>query len=264
MERGIEIIASDPKPEIRKHAENAPGWEFREEAQHLYAMATNFKDRFLDPILRTDRGRLPEPVISFDRMNRKTLAAYTLVRNPQGLLDEITFNTAHYVEKDGVLQWKFGKWAQYETLLHEQVHLWQQNFGENPVKPGRAYHNREFVGKCESLGLHPKLGSGYHTAPADGLFAAYMVELGIEPPVLDTTKEPKKHWFFEGEKKEGKSTIHKWVCPDCEMPIRFGRKGDPELVHAPCIEARLEREGKEDLLLKWREIEAISPVLTRK
>ena len=236
MGQGVEIITADPKPEIRKHAENAPDWEFREEAKHLYEMATNFKDRFLDPILRTDRGRLPEPVISFDRMNRKTLAAYTLVRNPQGLLDEITFNTAHYEQVDDVLVWKFGRWAQYETLLHEQVHLWQQNFGDKPVKPGRAYHNREFVDKCESLGLHPKLGPGYHIAPADGVFAAYMGELGIEPPepVLDvrTAEDTKGHWFKEN--KKGTSTLHKWVCPECDLIVRYGRMDDPQLVHEPC------------------------------
>ena len=101
-------------------------------------------------------------------------------------------------------------------------------------------------------------------APADGLFAAYMVELGIEPPVLDPTAESQKHWFFEGEKKEGKSTIHKWECPECQLPIRFGRHGDPELVHIPCVETRLEKEGNEELLLKWRGIRAISPVLARK
>jgi hypothetical protein len=59
-------------------------------------MANLFKDKFLDPILHTDRGRLPDPVISFDDLwNIKTLATYTLHRNPQGLLDEITFNTVH-------------------------------------------------------------------------------------------------------------------------------------------------------------------------
>jgi hypothetical protein len=36
------------------------------------------------------------------------------------------------------------------TLVHEMVHLWQQEFG----KPSRAnYHNREFASKMESLGL---------------------------------------------------------------------------------------------------------------
>ena len=99
MKEGVELNHYDPKPEIRKNAENARDWEFRDEAQYLYGMAVLFKDRFLDPVLHTDRGRLPDPVISFDDLrNRRTLAAYTLHRNPQGLLDEITFNTAHYVD----------------------------------------------------------------------------------------------------------------------------------------------------------------------
>ena len=98
----------DPKVAIKKNAEMARDWEYSEEAEYLYSMANHFKDRFLDPILHTDRGRLPDPVISFDDLrNRKVLAAYTLHRNPQGLLDEITFNTAHYTKKDGKKEWVF-------------------------------------------------------------------------------------------------------------------------------------------------------------
>ena len=52
----------------------------------LYRHATGFKERFLDPVHRTDRGRLPDPVISFDQLNVKTLAAYALNHNSQGLL----------------------------------------------------------------------------------------------------------------------------------------------------------------------------------
>src|SRR5215211_2936723 len=98
---GISIDYFDPKPAIQKNAENARDWEYSGEAKYLYGMGVLFKDRFLDPVLHTDRGRLPDPVISFDDLrNRRTLAAYTLHRNPQGLLDEITFNTAHYIEED--------------------------------------------------------------------------------------------------------------------------------------------------------------------
>src|SRR5687768_18577869 len=97
MKEGVSIENFDPKPAIKKNAENARDWEYREEAEYLYGMAVLFKDRFLDPILHTDRRRLPDPVISFDDLrNRRTLAAYTLHRNPQGLLDEITFNVVHY------------------------------------------------------------------------------------------------------------------------------------------------------------------------
>ena len=67
----------DPKPAVQKNAESAHDWEYSEEAQFLYGMAVLFKDRLLDPILRTERGRLPDPVISFDDLrNKKTLAAY--------------------------------------------------------------------------------------------------------------------------------------------------------------------------------------------
>ena len=80
----------DPQPEVRKNAETAKDWEYADQAAHLYRMAVLFKDRFLDPILLTDRRRLPDPVISFANLrNFNTLAAYRLTRNPQGLLYEI-------------------------------------------------------------------------------------------------------------------------------------------------------------------------------
>ncbi|MFC2043400.1 hypothetical protein ACFLUA_04550 [Chloroflexota bacterium] len=158
---GKEIINSDPKPEVRKNAENAEDWVFVDEAKYLYRMANLFKNRLIDPILRTDRGRLPDPVISFSSArNYRVLASYSMVRNPQGLLDEITFNTQQYDyvkpedETDNRINWIYGRWAQLETLLHEQVHLWQQNYGDIPIKVGRPYHNKEFVTKCNSLGLY--------------------------------------------------------------------------------------------------------------
>lgn len=138
---GRPIERTNPQPEVKKNAETAKDWVYSEEAAYLYRKAVLFKDRFLDPILLTDRDRLPDPVISFANLrNKNTLAAYTLVRNPQGLLYEITLNAGHYVDEDRdgrkVKSWSFGRWAQLETLLHEQVHLWQQNFGSDPVKPG--------------------------------------------------------------------------------------------------------------------------------
>jgi len=85
------IELNNPQPEVRKNAENAKDWAYADEAVYLYRMAVLFRDRFLDPILLIDRRRLPDLVISFANLrNKNTLAAYTLVRNPQGLLYEIT------------------------------------------------------------------------------------------------------------------------------------------------------------------------------
>lgn len=246
---GVPIENFDPKPEVRKNAENASDWEYKEEARYLYGMAVLFKDRFLDPILHTDRGRLPDPVISFDDLrNRKVLAAYTVHRNPQGLLDEITFNTVHYEVKEEKRVWVWGKWAQLETLLHEQVHLWQQNFGEHPVKPGKVSHNKEFVDKCESLGLHPMPVVGCHTQVADGVFAQLMEELGIPRPTdvprMDWTRsggKPIKRDWFRPAPEKGRSTLRKWACPDCGMSVRIGIKDDPHLVHDVCSEIKGEK-----------------------
>ena len=239
---GVLIEGFDPKPAIQKNAETAYDWEYIDEAKFLYGMAVTFKDRFLDPVLHTDRGRLPDPVISFDDLrNKKTLAAYTLHRNPQGLLDEITFNVAHYKEEDGDQVWAFGKWAQLETLLHEQVHLWQQNFGDQPVTPGKTAHNKEFVDKCESLGLHPMPGVGCHTEVANGVFAQLMGELGIERPDDVPRDVREKRDWFRPEKVKGRSTLHKWECPDCGLKIRIGIKDDPRLVHDICSEEKGEK-----------------------
>jgi len=235
----------NPQPEVRKNAEKARDWKYAEEAAYLNRMANLFKDRFLDPILLTNGNQLPDPVISFSNLrNLNTLAAYTLVRNPQGLLYEITMNIQQYevVEIDGskTRQWIFGRWAQLETLLHEQVHLWQQNFGKDPFKQGRSQHNKEFVQKCESLGLHPKPGVGYHTHLADGPFAQLMKELGIKPPDLPDIAFPENidwyKWFrdFEGKSRKGRSSLNKWTCPECGLNARMGVKDNPLIRHHHC------------------------------
>lgn len=221
---------ANPQREVQKNAETAD-WVYADEARYLYRMASNFKDRFLDAVLRPDRERLPDPVIAFrDLRNYNTLACYLLVRNPVGLQCEITFNTQHYREvRDAAgkprMEWRFGRWAQLETLLHEEWHLWQQTplFGQDPVVPGRVYHNAEFVRKCESVGLHPKLGPGWHTRVADGVFALYMKELGIEPPALEEPiVSPKTDWFKILEwptKPVGRSSLTLWEC-ECYPPQR--------------------------------------------
>ena len=72
--------------------------------------------------------------------------------------------------------WRYGRWAQYETLLHEYVHLWQQTvgFGQEPYKPGKSKvtHSKEWVEKCESLGLHVMPDVGCHVTVADEPFNA--------------------------------------------------------------------------------------------
>ena len=257
------ILKNNPQPEVRKNAERAADWEYREEAIYIYGKAVQLRDRLLDPLHHLDRERLPEPIIAFENLrNRNTLAAFRLTRNPEGLKNVIILNTEHYIDQDGKKVWEYGRWAQLETLLHEQVHEWQQVFGKDPVSLKRIYHNKEFVDKCESLGLHPKLGEGYHLHLADGPFAILMKELGIDPPDLKEKPEGIDiDWFkwlldFLGKEKKGTSTLTKWECPECGMKVRMGIKGDPQLVHEPCSE----KSGKKVFLMRADGIQhALSP-----
>jgi hypothetical protein len=219
QERGIYIIeTSNPQPEVRKNAENASDWIYREEAATLYNMAVLIRDRLIDPILHIDRNQVPDPVISFDNLRQsRTLAAYTLARNPQGLLHEVTFNTAHYDIKDGKPEWRFGRWAQLETLTHEYLHLKQQKFGREPYRGRGGGHNKEFVTMAKQIGLNvvPVIGCHYAVADEGSPFAILMHELGIQRPADVPTEEgvkPKDDWFEIGKKRKGRSSLTKWSC----------------------------------------------------
>ena len=203
-------LASSPHEAIRAHIEGAQDWEWRPIATTLYQWTDRFSDRFFE-------RQMPDTVLGFERLDVRILAAYTLKRNPQGLLYEITFNTYHL---------KRPMWETLETLMHEYVHLWQQNMGEHPV--ARNYHNQEFVAQCEALGLHPAIGPGVHTRPADGPFAEFLRAYGVKEPsalvgtILDDKGRPLDWWIKPGEERRGRSTLTKWSC-GCQN-VRVGTK----------------------------------------
>lgn len=218
MKEIIITNGSNPQPEVRRNAENASDWPYHEEASRLYSLAVLFRDRLVDPILRLDRSQVPDPVISFENLrNVNVLAAYTLQRNPQGLLYEISFNTSHYQEVNGKQVWRYGQWAQAESLLHEQLHLWQQKYGRTPYRGGRDSHNKEFVTKAKDLGLNivPVVGCHYQVADPNSPFGIMMAELGIKRPDDVPRAEGvkiKDDWFEIGKKRKGRSSLSKWSC----------------------------------------------------
>jgi hypothetical protein len=219
-----------PHEAIRRHVEAAIDWEWHEIASQLYVWTDRFNDRFFE-------HGMPETVLSFESMDHRILAAYTLRRNAQGLLYEITFNTKHL---------RRALWETLETLMHEYVHLWQQNFGEHPVQ--RNYHNVEFVQRCEALGLHPAVGSGAHLKPADGVFAEFLKGHSIAEPEpirgvkLNPKGKPLDWWANPRERRRGRSTLVKWSC-GCQN-VRVGTKE----FHAQCLKCGrvFERVDPED------------------
>jgi hypothetical protein len=237
------VETHNPQPEIRKHVKLAKDWEYASETDYLYDKAVVFRERLLDPIARIDRVQLPDPIIGVENLrNYKVLAEYLLNRDAVGLSFRINFNEEHYIDEEGKKVWRFGRWAQLESLLHEYVHGWQQRFGDEPFKPGKSNstHNKEFIEKCESLGLHPMPGVGCHVAVADEPFSILMKEWGIERPEnVPSVNGGNVDWFkilidLMGKGRKGTSSLTKWTCPECGLNARMGIKGNPEIVHDPC------------------------------
>lgn len=222
IERLIEI--PDPQRAVRDNAERAKDWEFKDEASYLYQKAIGLRERLIDPIARVDRMQLPDPVIGFENLrNYKVLAEYLIERDAVGLTCRINFNKEHYVEQDDKKVWRWGRWAQMETLAHEYVHLWQQQVGS-----GKPSHGKEFIDKCESIGLHPMPLIGCHIAVADEPFSILMKEWGIERPADVPTDTRRKDWFKLGKEVKGRSSLSRWSC-GCQN-ARIGAKE----FHAVC------------------------------
>jgi hypothetical protein len=219
LTKGVDLGSSErAKGAVRYHVEQDTTWQHHEIATRLYGWTDIFRDRFLDPIARLDRqGKLPGPVLGFEKTDHRILAYYHLGHNAHGLEDEVILNELYLNQP---------LYCILETVLHENVHLWQQRFGQHPVK--RNYHNAEFIDKCESFGLHPLPIFGWHWKPADGSFEQLLKEYGILKPVegivMPGDGDKRNWWEAPGKRKEGRSTLHKWECPECGQKARVGTK----------------------------------------
>lgn len=237
-----------PNKTIRKYVESkqADDWEHRQRAAEFYALYDTFR-RFL---FAPENGQkpLPQAVIAIEQMRVDTLAAYRLVPNAMGLPWEISLN-AKYLPRP--------IWEQAESLLHETVHLYQEDgannkrdrfFGEPLENCRRAYHNQQFVSICEEVGLHPILGLGAHWRPGDGQFASLMERLSYEMPdhAKSTFTKPEgpfkggktDAWWFSPDRgrARGSSSLTLYECETCPLPspckVRSGRKN----LHLGCTD----------------------------
>jgi sarcosine oxidase delta subunit len=175
---------------------------------------------------------MPVPLIAIEDLDVRTLGAYYLRENPRGLRWQISLN-AKWAHRPA--------WELSETLLHEMVHLYQENHPQL-AKCRHGYHNRAFVEICAEIGLHPALGIGWHLRPADGQFARLMARYAIERPPhamgAEVSPSDKKSWWDDdrGGKSKGSSTLTLYTCPDCsKRPICKFRCGHDAL-KVRCVE----------------------------
>jgi predicted SprT family Zn-dependent metalloprotease len=159
-------------------------------------------------------GELPECVLNFSRKCATTLGFFAPKRWEQASLvrHEISLNPSTLKLR-----------TQEEisaTLVHEMVHLWQQEFGK-PSK--RGYHNAEWGKKMESVGLMPS-NTGAPGGKKTGVqMAHYVIEGGRF--ALDFADMPRQFilpWIsfdFSSEAKSSKPSRVKYHCIGCEANV---------------------------------------------
>ncbi len=148
-------------------------------------------------------------------VNKKGASGYYApekFKHEDEVTDEIALNPAHF--KDGAKE-------VMATLVHEMVHLWQKHFGKTPR---RGYHDKQWAGKMESLGLVPsdtgkpggkKTGQRMADYPEPGgrFEQACQALLEDGPPALYQDM-----WALLPSKarEASKASKTKYTCPVCD------------------------------------------------
>jgi hypothetical protein len=122
----------------------------------------------------------------------------------------------------------------HSTLVHEMVHLWQEDWGE----PGRqCYHNQQWGNKMESIGLVPSstgLVGGYKT----GQFMSHYIMAGGKFEKVFESIPPEEHkrltlpyninrkFMDDAEMDEDVAVSLAWLKALSPEPVFKGKKVD--------------------------------------
>jgi len=105
------------------------------------------------------------------------------------------------------------------TLVHEQVHVWQQTYG---TPPRRGYHDRQWGAKMLEIGLHPS-----HTGlPGGKRTGQHMSHYILSGGVYDIDYDRLAHTGFtlhweslsdEAQRRAKRASKTKYTCPQCGL-----------------------------------------------
>jgi len=162
--------------------------------QNIYGMAGLLETGLVWIRLQKIENYGVESLWTFDNLrNNRTLTAYTL-NGYKGFWS--TFNNTHYSCRTGRKPvWKFGRWAETSPVTWASS-LQQERVGKKiNIKPGRVAHDKEFVAKCESLGLHPCCWSHYICQQMECLLISGWRARPFPTLSEEPREDKKKDWF---------------------------------------------------------------------
>lgn len=173
--------------------------------------------------------QLPQVIINFSRQNPKSMGYFSGLRWEKGKDDK-----AHEISLNPVF-FKRGLKDTYSTLVHDMVHLWHFEYGENPPKNG--YHNKYWAEKMKQAGLYPSdtgVAGGKETGSN---MSHYIVEGGAYDQCFDRLPDTAKinyislEQYKESKVKKDRSKT-KYTCASCE--VNAWAKPDTKLFCGAC------------------------------
>jgi hypothetical protein len=176
------------------------GWDLQDVICQLHDWGETFRLRF--------RLDIPTVPLRLARLRWNCLGHFNPGFNDFGLRHEIAIDIAHLTYRLEVGGW----WQVLATLLHEQLHFWQQLNG-SPPKPGPGnYHNVQYQAKAAALGLVVSSRGVNEDYLSDGPFLQLLREKGVGVPATATLERDRRRRARVGSK------LKKWSC-GCDRPV---------------------------------------------
>jgi hypothetical protein len=174
---------------LAEHQRSAGDWDYRPVLAELHTWAERFTIEF--------KLQIPQVVLAVDRTRvRQCLGHYRPGHNGLGLRCEIVLSDSHVRDCGTPDKWH----AVLGTLLHEQLHCWQEFFG---TRGSRNYHNKEFRQKAAGLGLLVD-GRGVTQYQPGSLFFRLLEQHGVAIPSLPSPVLYKR--------RSASVKLHLWTC----------------------------------------------------
>ena len=181
--------------QLTDHQKNEE-WSFQSVLKELHTWKERFDFEF--------KLEISEIAIAIDRLSHWRLGQFRYGHNGFGLKGEITISSLHIEDNLSSSCW----WDVLGTLLHEQLHAWQQEHG----KPGKGnYHNVEFRRKAKKYGLlidH----RGWTQYEPESLFFSLLERHGVTVPDLELPAPPAK-------RAAASPKLRLWMC-GCPVRLR--------------------------------------------
>lgn len=126
---------------------------------------------------------LPSVFINFSRESKKSYGYFCSNRWTSGKAKYHEINLNPYFFQRDIKE-------TYATLVHEMVHLWQQDFGKKP--PRKCYHNKEWGQKMKEVGLYPSNTGQIGGKETGQNCSHYIIEQGAYEYSFDSMDEALK------------------------------------------------------------------------